>query len=169
MDRDGDFAKEITSEFQGTCDTVLALDVIEHLLRPEQSLKELSRAMKPGATMVASTANVAFLPVRLMLLFGQFNYGKKGILDLTHTRLFTVRSFCRMLEGEGFRIDSVRGFGPPVRDMVGASPVLRLLDRTAAFLARLWPGLFAYQVLVEATRTDDVESLLNRTLGTPDR
>lgn len=169
VDLDGNFAEEITSEFRGTCDTVLALDVIEHLLRPEQSLRELSRAMKPGATMVASTANVAFLPVRLMLLFGQFNYGKKGILDLTHTRLFTVRSFCRMLEGEGFRIDSVRGFGPPVRDMVGASPVLRLLDRAAAFLARLWPGLFAYQVLVEATRTDDVESLLNRTLGTPDR
>jgi hypothetical protein len=121
--------------------------------------------MKPGATLVASTGNVAFVLVRIMLLFGQFNYGKKGILDLTHTRLFTVRSFCRTLEGEGFRVDSVRGFGPPVRDMIGDTPLLRFIDDVATFLARVWPSLFAYQMLVEATRLDDVDSLLDRTVG----
>ena len=33
-----------------------------------------------------------------MLLFGQFNYGKKGILDATHTRLFTFRSLDELLD-----------------------------------------------------------------------
>ena len=35
-----------------------------------------------------------------MLLFGQFNYGKRGILDLTHTRLFTFESFRRLFDAE---------------------------------------------------------------------
>jgi len=103
--------------------------------------------------------------VRLMLALGHFNYGKKGILDLTHTRLFTVRSFCRMLEGAGFRVEKVRGFGPPIVDMVGDSFLLRLLDRWAAWLARLWPGLWAYQIVVEATRLDDGDDILDSTVA----
>lgn len=165
LDLDEPFAERVVEAMDGAADTVVALDVIEHLSRPERSLREIRRTMKPGAALVASTANVAYVLVRLMLLIGQFNYGKKGILDRTHTRLFTVRSFCRMLEGEGFRVESVRGFGPPIQDMVGRTATLRAIDALAGALARLWPSLFAYQFLVEATRLDDVDSLLDDTLG----
>ncbi len=163
-DLDGSFAEEIESALPTEADTVVALDVIEHLGRPERSLRELRRVMKPGGRLVASTGNVAYILVRLMLALGQFNYGKKGILDLTHTRLFTVRSFARTLEGEGFRVDLVRGFGPPIRDMVGDTVLLRFVDKIAGGLARLWPSLFAYQIYVEATRLDDVDSLLADTV-----
>lgn len=163
-DLDHPFADDVVDTLGGRADSVVALDVVEHLARPETSLREIRRALEPGGTLVASTGNVAYVLVRVMLALGQFNYGTKGILDLTHTRLFTVRSFCRTLEGEGFRVDSVRGFGPPVRDMVGRSRLLRLIDSVAGWLARVWPKLFAYQILVEATRLDDVDTLLDRTL-----
>ena len=165
LDLDESFASRITDAFGGPADTVLALDVLEHLHRPERALQEIRRVLEPGGRLVASTGNVAYLIVRAMLALGQFNYGKKGILDLTHQRLFTVRSFCRTLEGEGFRVERVRGFGPPIRDMVGTSGVLRLLDSLAGALARVWPSLFGYQFLVEATRLDDVDALLDRTLA----
>lgn len=164
-DLDAAFADDVLEAHGEPADVVVALDVIEHLSRPEASLRELRRAMKPGGRLVASTGNVAFAMVRGMLALGQFNYGKKGILDLTHHRLFTVRSFCRTLEGEGFRVESVRGFGPPIRDMVGASWPLGMLDSVSGGLARFWPSLFGYQFLVEATRLDDVDTLLERTLG----
>ena len=51
--------------------------------------------------------------------------------------------------------------------MVGASPILRLLDSMASFLARIWPSLFGYQFLVEARRLDDVESILDSTVSNP--
>ena len=121
--------------------------------------------MKPGGVLVASTANVGYILVRIMLALGFFNYWKKGILDLTHTRLFTIRSFCRTLEGEGFEVLSVRGFGPPISDMVGRSFVLRFIESVASFLARIWPSLFGYQFLVEARRLDDVESILDSTVA----
>jgi len=165
LDLDGDFAEETTEALKGPADTVVALDVIEHLQRPEASLREIRRAMKPGGTLLASTGKVAYILVRIMLALGFFNYGKKGILDLTHTRLFTIRSFCRTLEGEGFEVLAVRGFGPPITDMVGASAILRLLDSVASLLARIWPSLFSYQFLVEARRLDDVESILDSTIS----
>jgi glycosyltransferase involved in cell wall biosynthesis len=165
IDLDGTFAGSVVEALHEPADTVLALDVLEHLHRPEQALREIRRVLEPGGRLLASTGNVAFVVVRTMLAIGQFNYGKKGILDLTHQRLFTVRSFCRTLEGEGFRVERVRGFGPPIRDMVGTSATLRVLDNVAGRLARVWPGLFGYQFLVEATRLDDVDSLLDRTLA----
>jgi len=165
IDLDGDFAGEVTEALQGRADAVVALDVIEHLHRPEASLREIRKSMKAGGILVASTANIGFILVRIMLALGFFNYGKKGILDLTHTRLFTIRSFCRTLEGEGFEVLSVRGFGPPISDMVGKSVFLRLIESASSFLARVWPSLFGYQFLVEARRLDDVESILDSTVA----
>jgi glycosyltransferase involved in cell wall biosynthesis len=164
-DLDDEFAERIVDALGEPAHTVLALDVLEHLHRPEQALQEIRRLLAPGGRLVASTGNVAYVVVRAMLALGQFNYGKKGILDLTHQRLFTVRSFCRTLEGEGYRVERVRGFGPPIRDMVGRSGALRLIDGVAGALARMWPSLFAYQFLVEAIRLEDVDSLLDRTIA----
>jgi glycosyltransferase involved in cell wall biosynthesis len=164
-DLDRPFGPSLREALGGPADLVLALDVLEHLDRPEAVMDELRGLLRPGGRLVASTGNVAYLVVRLAHLFGQFNYGKKGILDLTHQRLFTIRSFRRLLAGAGFRVDRVRGFGPPIEDMVGRSVLLRFLDRLGGLLARLWPGLFAYQILVEATRLEEVKDLLARTLA----
>ncbi|MBT6272598.1 MAG: glycosyltransferase, partial [Chromatiales bacterium] len=72
-------------------DYVLMLDVVEHLMSPERFIDYLRVAAEAnGQTrFIVSTGNVGFIITRLMLLLGQFNYGKQGILDLTHTRLFT--------------------------------------------------------------------------------
>ena len=53
-------------------------------------------AENPETKLVVSTGNVAFIVVRLMVLVGQFNYGRRGILDLTHARLFTFGTFRRL-------------------------------------------------------------------------
>ncbi len=164
LDLDSEFAGAVVESMQGRADLVVALDVIEHLTRPENSLREIKKAMAPGGVLIASTGNVAYIPLRMTLLLGMFNYGKKSILDLTHQRLFTVRSFCRTLEGEGFRVDRRRGFGPPIQDMIGNSFFWRMIDRTASILARIWPSMFSYQFIVEATRLDDTDELLAQTV-----
>ena len=161
MDLNQPFARHLG---QRTFDLCLALDVAEHLASPERFVDEIFEILKPGATAVLSTANVAYLPVRLSLLLGQFNYGKRGILDMTHTRLFTIASFTRLLRQAGFRIEQVRGFPPPLTDMVGRSRVLRMLEAVHAFLSRHLPRLFAFNFAVVATRTDDIDDLLRRTI-----
>jgi 2-polyprenyl-3-methyl-5-hydroxy-6-metoxy-1,4-benzoquinol methylase len=146
-------------------DAVLALDVIEHLSDPETAVRRIARVMKPGATLYASTGNIAYVVLRLSLLAGQFNYGKRGILDLTHKRLFTVHSFTKLLRHGGFVVRDVRGFGPPVRDMVGETPALRAADSVLGALARWWPRLFAFNFLVIAERAQELEDVYVRTVA----
>lgn len=146
--------------------TVFVLDVLEHLKSPELAVDRIFSVMAPNGKLYASTGNVAFWIIRLVLLLGHFNYGRRGILDLTHTRLFTVSSFCHLLRNAGFRIDSVRCFGPPVADLIaGNSILLRWVDMVSAWLARRWKSLFAYQILIEATRPKTVHDLMEHTFA----
>jgi glycosyltransferase involved in cell wall biosynthesis/2-polyprenyl-3-methyl-5-hydroxy-6-metoxy-1,4-benzoquinol methylase len=131
-------------------DYVLLLDVIEHLRSPErfvQTLKEAA-ACAPHLRFVVSTGNVGFFVIRLMLLVGQLNYGKRGILDLTHTRLFTDRAFRRLFEQAGFDVLESHGVCAPFPLAVGNQRLARLLLFANRLLIRVRRTLFSYQVLL---------------------
>jgi glycosyltransferase involved in cell wall biosynthesis len=144
-------------------DFILLLDVIEHLPRPERFLDELRTklAMNPDAELIISTGNVGFLVTRLMLLLGQFNYGKRGILDLTHTRLFTFASFRRALDQAGFIVLETRGTPAPYPLALGENRVSLLLVAANQALAFICRGLFAYQICIRAKARPSVETLLH--------
>jgi glycosyltransferase involved in cell wall biosynthesis len=161
LDLDGDW-KEIGSR---KFDVAFALDILEHLKSPEQGAKKLFGLLRSGGRLYASTGNVSYFIIRLMLFSGAFNYGRRGILDLTHTRLMTKKSFARLLRNEGFRIEKMLGFGPPIQDLKSRSFLFHALDRAAFLLARLWPSLFAYQLLAICHRPDDINDLMPKTFS----
>jgi glycosyltransferase involved in cell wall biosynthesis len=131
-------------------DYVLLLDVIEHLLRPEEFVEKLRKAsaFAPNVNIVVSTGNVGFWIMRVMLLLGQFNYGKRGILDLTHTRLFTFKSFRRIFDQAGFQVLQIRGIPAPFSLAFGHTRFARILTRLNGWLIRLSRSLFAYQIFM---------------------
>ena len=134
-------------------DAVLLLDVIEHLAEPEAFLVRLrneSRSLQagqPSPTVILSVPNVAFAAVRLNLLLGRFNYAERGILDVTHKRLFTRASLLRMLRDCGYRVEKVIPVQVPF-EAVMSGGLGRVLDRIAHVLAYAWPPLFAFQFMV---------------------
>src|SRR5260370_28145166 len=91
----------------------------------------------PKVELVISTANIAFLVTRLMLFFGQFNYGKRGILDLTHTRLLTFGSFQRLVRQSGFDVVETRGVPGPFPLALGENGLSRFLVGINQALIRL--------------------------------
>ncbi|MFA6303628.1 MAG: bifunctional glycosyltransferase/class I SAM-dependent methyltransferase [Legionella sp.] len=96
-------------------DVIMLLDVIEHLLSPEEFMKQLHQWSVKGTThILLTTPNIAFFVQRFMLLLGQFNYGKRGTLDMTHTRLFTFTSLKRLLTSTGYDIIEMQGIPAPV-------------------------------------------------------
>ena len=131
----------------GRFDYVLLLDVIEHLQAPEAFVARLKAAagFAPQVTFIVSTGNVAFLPTRLMLLIGQLNYGKRGILDITHTRLFTFRTFRQLFEQGGFDILEQRGIPAPFPLAMPGAALGRMLLTLNHWLIRLRPTMFSYQ------------------------
>ena len=145
-------------------DVVLLLDVIEHLSSPEAFVQELRDKLKlsPGTVVYASTANIGFAVNRLMLLAGQFNYGKRGILDLTHTRLFTFSSFRRLFEQSGFQVREMRGIPGPFSLAFGDTWMSRALMSINAALIHVSRGLFSYQMFFAVERRPSLEYLLDQ-------
>jgi len=143
-------------------DMVLMLDVIEHLASPERFLDQLHESLShvPGIQIVISTANIGFIIPRLMLLLGQFNYGKRGILDVTHTRLFTFSSFRRCLEQCGFDVVEMKAVPGPFPLALGDTWFSRLLLRADQALIHLSRGLFGYQIFARIKPRPTVASLL---------
>lgn len=144
-------------------DYVLLLDVIEHLSAPEDFLDELRRlAAACEAEVILTTANIGFIVMRLSLLFGRFEYGKRGILDLTHTRLFTFATMRRAMRAAGFEIGVSEGVGVPLPFILESSWRTRLLMRLSERLVHLLPTVFAFQILIRAKARPDLDTLLDR-------
>jgi glycosyltransferase involved in cell wall biosynthesis len=146
-------------------DQVFLLDVIEHLKDPEAFMEKLRAAAgHKRPEIVMTTANIAFFVTRFMLLLGQFNYGRKGILDRTHTRLFTFRSMRELFEQTGYEILEVRGIPAPFPKALGQGALGHGLVRLNTALIGLCRGLFSYQIFVRARALPSVPDLLVETL-----
>jgi glycosyltransferase involved in cell wall biosynthesis len=144
-------------------DTVLLLDVIEHLKSPEDFLGRLrNRYASDCPQIVITTGNVAFLPIRMALFMGQFNYGKRGILDLTHTRLFTFGSLRRLLTQSGYDVHEEVGLPAPFPMALGDNALSRLLLNINRLLIKVSKGLFAYQIATVVTARPTLNLLLRR-------
>ena len=160
----GEFPVDV-SEF----DQIFILDVIEHLKDPETFMEKLRHAAaRKRPEIILTTANVAFMVTRLMLLLGQFNYGRKGILDRTHTRLFTFKSLRELFQQTGYELLEVRGIPAPFPKAIGENALGRFLVKLNQFLITLCRGAFSYQIFVRARAHPTVAALLAETIESSD-
>jgi 2-polyprenyl-3-methyl-5-hydroxy-6-metoxy-1,4-benzoquinol methylase len=110
----------------GAPDLILLLDVLEHLMRPEDVLNQLTKIMAADGTVIVSCPNVAHASVSVpLLLRAQFEYQDSGILDRTHLRFFVRKSAVALLNQAGLVVQ--RG----IRTGLGG-PRTRWLDRLTA-------------------------------------
>jgi hypothetical protein len=114
---------------------------------------------------VITAANVAFFVTRAMLLLGQFNYSRKGILGLGHRRLFTFRSLRALLEQAGYEVIEERGVPAPFPLALGINRWSRLLLRVNGVLIRIAKKLFSYQICLRARPFPDSKHLLKETIA----
>jgi glycosyltransferase involved in cell wall biosynthesis len=145
---------------------VFLLDIIEHLKEPDVFMERLRHAaVHRRPEIILTTANIGFFVTRIMLLAGQFNYGRKGILDRTHTRIFTFSSLRELFEQAGYEVLEVKGIPAPYPRAVGNNWLGHLLIRVNELLIRMGRGLFSYQIFIRAAAKPSVEHLLAETIG----
>lgn len=136
---------------EGNFDAVLLLDIVEHMAKPELFLWSLAHAVpQRPIKIIVSTGNVAFLSVRLMLLLGHFNYGQKGILDITHKRLFSYHTFKNLLQQTGLTIVEERYCPLPFSELGLPGWLASFLEGINLLLMKIRPRLFSYQVMFSA-------------------
>jgi 2-polyprenyl-3-methyl-5-hydroxy-6-metoxy-1,4-benzoquinol methylase len=82
------FDKEIAE-----VDCIIISDVLEHLVDPTSTVRKMGRRLKQGGKILISVPNIGHADIYLNLMNGMFNYSDLGILDNTHLKFFTKRSF----------------------------------------------------------------------------
>lgn len=87
--------------FHGQFDALIMSEVIEHLVDPWGAVKRVLACLKPGAEIIASSPNIAHRRVIGDLIAGRFDYADEGVMDRTHLRWFTPRSYRALFEGAG--------------------------------------------------------------------
>jgi hypothetical protein len=96
------------------------------------------------------------------------HYGRKGILDVTHIRLFTFRSVRELLKQSGYQILETRGIPAPFPVALGNTFIARALLWLNAALTHMRSGLFAYQIFIRAEAKPTVNNLLPETISGSD-
>ena len=145
-------------------DYILLLDVIEHLKEPELFMKKLKNKFISNnkTKILISTPNIGFFVIRFMLLFGYFNYGKKGILDKTHTRLFTFSTFKNLIEQSDYLIKKTSGIPAPFPLAIGYNFLSKFLLEINSILIKFFKSFFSYQIYCEIKPRVSLEFLLEQ-------
>lgn len=132
-------------------DVIVAADVVEHVSDSRRLVADMTGRLRRRGTVICSVPNISHWYPRGRIALGRFDYDQRGILDATHLRFFTRRSFLRMIRQAGLEPISQQHTGMPFDALkVDTS---RPLGRAAAVvdrgLVRAWPTLFAYQFVYE--------------------
>lgn len=104
-------AKELPSAY---FDLVICNDVIEHMVDHDRFLEDIQRHMVPGAFLVGSVPNVRyFFHLWDLMVRKDWRYMDHGILDRTHLRFFTQKSWHATLRNHGFAVETLCGLNEP--------------------------------------------------------
>ncbi len=136
-------------------DRILLLDTLEHLRNPAPLLEDVRRLLAPRGKVIVSVPNAVNFTVRLMILFGQFHYQDRGILDWRHLRFFTAKTIRGLLEKHGFRVAGRQFTIIPIERLLPMRPenrALHLINGLLRLLTSLMPGLLAYEVVLTVER-----------------
>jgi 2-polyprenyl-3-methyl-5-hydroxy-6-metoxy-1,4-benzoquinol methylase len=127
--------EEALAQLDGPFDTILCLDVLEHLVDPERVLRDLHGVAAPGARLQVSLPNARHVSLVKDLVFkGTFGYTEWGHRDRTHLRWFTRRDIVEAMERTGWAVRRVSH--PELHRSRGLDRLTR--GRSTEFLVGQW-------------------------------
>lgn len=110
-------------------DLVICNDVIEHMPDHDRFLDKIKEYISQDGVLVGSIPNMRYLPVmRELLVDRDWRYRESGVLDSTHLRFFTERSWGRTLALHGYVLEKLQGITPiPIEGNLREKSVRRLM------------------------------------------
>jgi 2-polyprenyl-3-methyl-5-hydroxy-6-metoxy-1,4-benzoquinol methylase len=127
--------EEALEQLDGPFDTILCLDVLEHLVDPAAVLAALHQLAPPGGRLQVSVPNARHLSlVYDLVVRGTFGYADWGHRDRTHLRWFTRADIVALVEQAGWSVTATGH--PPLGRSRGLDRLTR--GRSTEFLVGQW-------------------------------
>jgi SAM-dependent methyltransferase len=86
-------------------DAILFLDILEHVVLPEQVVQHLLRWLSPGGVAVFSIPNVFHVSVLKEMFGGARRFGGTGITVPEHLRFFMITDIVNLMDRLNLKID----------------------------------------------------------------
>ena len=135
-----------------TFDRVQCIEVIEHLMDPVTTLREIHRVLRSDGELFISTPNAAWWAHRTLMAFGVPSFGHSAAYPTEvnmHIRHFSMKTLTRFLEKSGFEVvrrqGTYTGF-PGALAEYAPRPVAAILNGISAITRGL--GFLAKQNLL---------------------
>lgn len=135
-----DFGSQKLPFADNSFDTVVMLDILEHLYDPESVLKEAARVSRRAV--IVGVPNFSSLPARLQTILGRVpenNQPKKG-----HVFWFNLPVLKNLCQKAGLTID-IRASNTIFESVPGISTLTKLLTK-------ITPGLFSLSFVIKARK-----------------
>lgn len=139
-------------------DVAICSHILEHICFPEKLLAGVRQSLSPNGRLIVALPNLMWYRTRFRILMGRFEYEPHGIMDNTHFRWYTFKSAQRMLEQNGYVVESAHAKGD-----LPLGPIRRLLPKSwfvfpDKLACRVFPGLFGFQMVFCVRASSDAES-----------
>jgi 2-polyprenyl-3-methyl-5-hydroxy-6-metoxy-1,4-benzoquinol methylase len=89
-------------------DVIIIGDVLEHLLDPWKTIDKLTHWLKLGGKLIVSTPNVRDVETLYKIVVkGDFQYGRSGVLDKTHLRFFCKKNIVDLVTSPSLALERI--------------------------------------------------------------
>jgi glycosyltransferase involved in cell wall biosynthesis len=127
-------------------DTILLVDALGRVRRPDALLRDAMGRLAPGGSIVTSVPNFGHWYPRARVASGRWGYDERGILDQSTVRFFVPRETRRLFADVGLTVRRREQVGLPHRGTGDARGTRSVVDGVGLVVA---PSLFAYQHVYE--------------------
>ena len=146
---------------EGGYDIILAADVLQFLVKPEEVLSKLKRHLVKGGLLVVALPNFVNVRNRVRILFGTFPKRRRGLIESQALHFYTLKGMERLLKRTGWIVVE-----KDVTDMpfVTVFPfmrgkIFRPVLWTVRGLTLVFRNLFAYQGVLFCTNPNEADLL----------
>lgn len=101
----------LPSAFNSKFDTVLSVEVIEHLMAPRQIFERAKEALKPNGYLVITTPYHGYFKNLALAITNSFDMHWHPLRDFGHIKFFSKKTLTQLFDEQGFEVIEFKRVG----------------------------------------------------------